>query len=76
MEHYLNFSLVSEPHRFHVLLPYSNLHPLSFEAFDAHLRSTMPTVFYERTRKLKLSSHEPEPESIEFHRWLRQQKST
>lgn len=76
MEHYLNFSLVSEPHRFHVLLPYSNLHALSFETFDTHLQGTMPTAFYERTRKFKLSSHEPETESIEFHRWFRQQKST
>ncbi|NJO74002.1 MAG: hypothetical protein HC833_09795 [Leptolyngbyaceae cyanobacterium RM1_406_9] len=72
MEHYLNFNLVGEPHRFHVSLPWSNLHTVNFNAVDAHLKSVVPEVIYERTRKLKPSDHTPEPESIDFHNWLRQ----
>lgn len=72
MEHYLNFNLIGEPHRFHVSLPWSNLHGVNFNVIDAHLKNVMPETVYERTRKLKPSDHTPEPESINFHSWLRQ----
>jgi hypothetical protein len=75
MEHYLNFNLIGEPDRFHVLLPYANVNLLSFDAFDTHLQGIMSIEWYERTRKLKLSSHQPEPNSIEFHSWFRQQRT-
>jgi hypothetical protein len=42
MEYYLNFNLVGEPHRFHVSLPWSNLHTVNFSAVDAHLKSVVP----------------------------------
>jgi hypothetical protein len=72
MEYYLNFSLVGEPRRFHVSLPWSNLHAVNFNAVDAHLKSVVPEAIYDRTRKLKPSDRTPEPESINFHSWLRQ----
>ena len=72
MEHYLNFNLVGEPQRFHVSLPWSNLHTVNFNAVDAHLKSVVPEAMYDRTRKLKPSEHTPELESIDFHHWLRQ----
>ena len=75
MEHYLNFNLVGEPHRFHVSLPWSNLHTVNFNAVDSHLKSVVPEAIYERTRKLKPSDLTPEPESIDFHNWLRQSQT-
>ncbi|NJL56550.1 hypothetical protein HC928_16300 [bacterium] len=72
MEYYLNFNLVGEPHRFHVSLPWSNLHTVNFNAVDAHLKNVVPEAIYDRTRKLKPSDRAPEPESIDFHNWLRQ----
>ena len=72
MEYYLNFNLVGEPYRFHVNLPWSNLHTVNFNAVDAHLKSVVPEAIYDRTRKLKPSDRTPEPESIDFHNWLRQ----
>ncbi len=72
MEHYLNFNLIGEPHRFHISLPWSNLHTVNFNAIDAHLKSVVPEAIYDRTRKLKPSDHTPEAESINFHSWLRQ----
>nr|RNJ69422.1 MAG: hypothetical protein EDM05_09085 [Leptolyngbya sp. IPPAS B-1204] len=71
MEYYLNFNLVGEPHRFHMSLPWSNLHTVNFNAVDAHLKSVVPEAIYYRTRKLKPSDRIPEPESINFHNWLR-----
>jgi hypothetical protein len=71
MEYYLNFNLVGEPHRFHVSLPWSNLHTVSFNAVEAHLKSVVPEAMYDRTRKLKPSDQTPEPASIDFHHWLR-----
>ena len=72
MEHYLNFNLVGEPHRFHVSLPWNNLYAVNFNAVDAHLKSVVPEAMHDRTRKLKPSEHTPELESIDFHHWLRQ----
>jgi hypothetical protein len=72
MEHYLNFNLVGESQRFHVSLPWSNLHTINFNTIDAHLKSVVPEAMYDRTRKLKPSDRAPEPESIDFHNWLRQ----
>jgi len=73
MEHYLNFDLTDEPYRFHVLLPLGNTQTLNFDTFDAHLQSIMSEPLYQRTRKLKPSKHNPEPGSVDFHSWLRQQ---
>lgn len=72
MEHYLNFNLLGEPYRFHVSLPWTNLHTVDFSVIDAHLQSVMPEAIYERTRKLKPSDRTPEPQSINFHQWIRQ----
>jgi hypothetical protein len=72
MEHYLNFNLLGESHRFHISLPWSNLYIVDFNVVDAHLKSVVPEAIYERTRKLKPSDRTPEPESIDFHHWLRQ----
>ncbi|MEP0874176.1 hypothetical protein NDA01_31260 [Trichocoleus desertorum AS-A10] len=72
MEHYLNFNLLGESHRFHISLPWSNLYIVNFNVIDAHLKSVVPEAIYERTRKLKPSDRTPEPQSIDFHSWLRQ----
>jgi hypothetical protein len=76
MEHYLNFNLVGEPQRFHVSLPWSNLHTINFNAVDAHLKSVVPEAIYDRTRKLKPSDHTPEPESIDFYIWFRRTQTS
>ena len=76
MEHYLNFNLLGESHRFHISLPWSNLYIVNFNVIDAHLKSVVPEAIYERTRKLKPSDCKPEPESINFHSWLRQMQSS
>lgn len=72
MEHYLNFSLTGVSQRFHISLPWNNLHIVNFYDIETHLQSTVPEELYDRTRKLKPSNPEPEPGSLSFHDWLRQ----
>ncbi|QYO63982.1 hypothetical protein [Leptolyngbya sp. 7M] len=55
MEHYLNFNLSNEPHRFHVSLPWSNLHTVNFNAIDAHLKSVVPEAITIAPLNLKAS---------------------
>lgn len=74
MNHYLNFTVIGETSRFHVLLPWQNVYFVGFNAIDAHLQSIVPESVFDRTRQLKLSEHQPESNSIDFHTWQRQQK--
>lgn len=66
MEHYLNCNLVGEPQRFHVSLPWSNLHTINFNAVDAHLKSVVPEAMYDRTRRLKPSEYTPNLKVLTF----------
>lgn len=75
MNHYLNFTLIGEDGRFHVLLPWQNAYSVGFNAIDAHLQTVVPDPMFDRTRQLKLSEHEPESNSVDFHAWQRQQKA-
>lgn len=74
MNHYLNFTVIGETNRFHVLLPWQNVYAVGFNAIDAHLQAIVPEAVFDRTRQLKLSEHQPESNSIDFHTWQRQQK--
>ncbi|MDX2241546.1 MAG: hypothetical protein NW224_12750 [Leptolyngbyaceae cyanobacterium bins.302] len=74
MNHYLNFTLLGEDGRFHVPLPWQNIYTVGFNAIEAHLQAVVPEATFERTRQLKLSEHQPESNSIDFHVWQRQQK--
>lgn len=73
MEHFLNFTLIDQPARFHVCLPWSHLHSVDFYEIEKHLKEVVPTDIFEKSRKLKLSEHQPETGSVDFHCWLRQQ---
>lgn len=75
MNHYLNFTLIGEDGRFHVLLPWQNAYSVGFNAIDAHLQTVVPEALFDRTRQLKISEHQPESNSIDFHAWQRQQKT-
>lgn len=75
MNHYLNFTLIGEDGRFHVLLPWQNVYSVGFNAIDAHLQNVVPEPLFDRTRQLKISEHQPESNSIDFHAWQRQQKT-
>ncbi|KAM3101099.1 hypothetical protein ACKFKF_09805 [Phormidesmis sp. 146-12] len=74
MNHYLNFTLIGEDGRFHILLPWQSAHAVGFNAIDTHLQSVVPEAVFDRTRQLKLSEHQPEANSVDFHVWQRQQK--
>lgn len=74
MNQYLNFTLISEDGRFHVLLPWQNVHAVGFNAIDTHLQTIVPEAVFDRTRQLKVSEHQPEADSRDFHVWQRQQK--
>jgi hypothetical protein len=73
MNHYLNFTLIGEDGRFHVLLPWQNAHTVGFNAIDAHLQRVVSEEVFDRTRQLKISEHQPEAYSRDFHVWQRQQ---
>lgn len=75
MNHYLNFTLIGEDDRFYVLLPWQNVYSVGFNAIDAHLQSVVPEAVFDRTRQLKVSAHQPESNSVDFHVWQRQQKT-
>lgn len=75
MNHYLNFTLIGEDGRFHVLLPWQNVHSVGFNAIDSHLQMVVPEAVFDRTRQLKLSEHQPESNSVDFHAWQRQRKT-
>lgn len=72
---YLNFNLTTTPQRFHMLFPYSNPNAVNFTAWDNHLKMLLTESDYNDTRKLKLTDPDPEPETVEFHAWRRQQQS-
>lgn len=74
MNQYLNFTLIGEDGRFHVLLPWQNTHAVGFNAIDTHLQTIVPEAVFDRTRQLKISEHQPEADSRDFHVWQRQQK--
>jgi len=42
MNHYLNFTLIGEDDRFHVLLPWQNVYAAGFHAIEAHLQAIVP----------------------------------
>lgn len=75
MNHYLNFTLLGEDGRFHVLLPWQNVYSVGFNAIDAHLQTVVPESLFDRTRQLKVSAQQPESSSVDFHVWQRQQKA-
>ncbi|NJK53017.1 MAG: hypothetical protein HC936_09700 [Leptolyngbyaceae cyanobacterium SU_3_3] len=75
MDNYLNFTLIGEDSRFHVLLPWQNLYSVGFNAIDAHLQNVVPEAIFDRTRQLKVSAQQPESNSVNFHVWQRQQKA-
>jgi len=75
MNHYLNFTLLGENIRFHVPLPWQNVYSVGFNAIDAHLQTVVPEALFDRTRQLKVSAHQPESNSVDFHVWQRQQKT-
>lgn len=74
MDYYLNFTLIGEDNRFHVLLPWQNVYSVGFNAIDAHLQAVVPEAVFNRTRQLKVSAHQPELNTVDFHAWQRQQK--
>ena len=74
MNHYLNFTVIGKDGRFHVLLPWQNVHSVGFNAIDAHLQTVVSEAVFNLTRQLKLSAHQPESSSVDFHIWQRQQK--
>jgi hypothetical protein len=74
MDDYLNFTLLGEAQRFHILLPWQNSYSVGFYAIDEYLQGNLPEALYERTRQLRISKHQPESNSIDFHRWQRQCK--
>ncbi len=75
MNYYLNFTLIGEDGRFHVLLPWQNVYAAGFNAIEAHLQAVVPEAVFDRTRQLKVSEHQPESDSRDFHVWQRQQQS-
>ncbi len=74
MNQYLNFTVIGEDGRFHVLLPWQNAHAVGFNAIDTHLQTIVPEAVFDRTRQLKVSEYQPEADSRDFHVWQRQQK--
>lgn len=60
MNHYFNFTLISEDGRSHVLLPWQNVYSVGFNAIDTHLQTVVPEPLFDRTRQLKVSEHQPE----------------